>query len=171
MDTETYLLKLMASPSICESILQNLEKLDELLSNPASELFPQLQLDLDLIEVLDGKCLRISQRKSIDIPFTQKDFRNKSPRTYIPFGLTLEPDAKYFKEGIMNSFSEPEIRVNFLNKFYQCLMAGCMPHKVKKLVVHGPKDSGKASWINVLLGTIPMSQVASIHRSTNLQLP
>ena len=62
----------------------------------------------------------------------------------------------------MNSFPEPEIRVNFLNKFYQCLMAGHMPHKVTKLVVHGPKDSGKTSWINVLLGIIPISQVASI---------
>ena len=92
----------------------------------------------------------------------KKNLRYKSPRAYIPFDSTSEPDAKYFKEGIMNSFPEPEIRVNFLNKFCQCLMAGCMPHKVKKLVVHGPKDSGKRSWINVLLGIIPMSQVASI---------
>ena len=89
----------------------------------------------------------------------QQDFRCKSPRAYIPFDSTSEPGAKYFKERIMNSFPELEIRVNFLNKFYQCLMAGRMPHKVKKLVVHGPKDSGKTSWINVL---IPISQVASI---------
>ena len=40
------------------------------MSNPACELFPQLQFDLDLIEVLDGKCLRISQTKFIDIPFS-----------------------------------------------------------------------------------------------------
>ena len=117
MDTETYLHKLMASSSIREGILRNLEKLDKLMSNPACELFPQLQLDLDLIEVSDGKCRRISQRKFIDIPFTQKDFRYKSPRAYIPFDSTSESDAKYFKEGIMNSFPEPEIRVNFLNKF------------------------------------------------------
>ena len=161
-DTETYLHKLMASPSIREGILRNLEKLDKLMSNPACELFPQLQFDLDLIEVLDGKCLRISQRKFIDIPFTQQDFRNKSSRTYIPFDSTLEPDAKFFKEGILNSFPDPETRVNFLNKFYQCLMAGKMPHKVLKLVVHGPKDSGKTSWIDVLLGIIPMTDVASI---------
>ena len=37
-----------------------------------------------------------------------------------------------------------------------------MPHKVRKLVVHGPKDSGKTSWINVLLGIIPMTDVATI---------
>ena len=45
----------------------------------------------------------------------------------------------------MNSFPEDEIRANFLNKFYQCLLAGRMPYKVKKLVVYGPKDSGKTS--------------------------
>ena len=143
MDTDTYLHKLMASPSIREGILRNLEKLDKLMSNPACELFLQLQLDLDLIEVLDRKSLRISQRKFIDIPFTQQDFRYKSPRTYIPFDSTSEPDAKYFKEATMNSFPKPEIRVNFLNKFYRCLIAGRMPHKVKKLVVHGPNDSRK----------------------------
>ena len=162
MDTETYLHKLMASPSIREGILRNLEKLDRLMNNPAGDLFPQLQLNLDLIEVLDGKCLRISQRKFIDIPFTQQDFRNKSPRTYIPFDSTLEPDAKFFEEGILNSLPDPETRVNFLNKFYQCLMAGKMPNKVRKLVLHGPKDSGETSWINVLLGIIAMTDVASI---------
>ena len=92
----------------------------------------------------------------------QQDFRNKPPRTYIPVDSTLDPDAKFFKEGILNSFPDPETRVNFLNKFYQCLMAGKMLHKVRKLVVHGPKDSGKTSWINVLLGIIPMTDVASI---------
>ena len=68
------------------------------MSNAACELFPQLQLGLDLIEVLDGKCLRISQRKFIDIPFTQQDFKNKSPRTDIPFHSTLEPDEKFSRK-------------------------------------------------------------------------
>ena len=47
MDTETHLHKLMASPSIREGILQSLETLDKLMSNPACELFLQLQVDLD----------------------------------------------------------------------------------------------------------------------------
>ena len=162
MDRETYLHKLMASPSIPEGIQRNLEKINKLMSNPACELFPQLQLDFDLIEVLYGKCLRISQRKFVDILFTKQDFRNKSPRTYIPFDSTSQPDAKFSKEGILNSFPDPETRVNFLNKFYQCLMVGQLPHKVRKLVVHGPKDSGKPNWINVLLRIIPMTDIASI---------
>ena len=81
---------------------------------------------------------------------------------FISYDSTAEPDPKVFKQGILNSFFDPEARVNFLNKFYQCLMAGKMPRKVLKLVSHGPKDSGKTSGINVLLGIIPMTDVASI---------
>ena len=62
----------------------------------------------------------------------------------------------------MNSFPEDEIRANVLNKFYQCLLAGRMPHKVRKLVVYGPKDSGKTSWFQLFLGIIPIQYVASI---------
>ena len=70
---------------------------------------------------------------------------------------------KFSSKGILNSFPDPETRgANFLNKLYQCLMADKMPHKVRKLVVHGPKDSGKTSWINVFLGKIPMTDVVSI---------
>ena len=38
MGTETYIQKLMASPSTGKGILRNLEKLDKLMSNPACEL-------------------------------------------------------------------------------------------------------------------------------------
>ena len=41
-------------------------------------------------------------------------------------------------------------------------MAGKMPHKTRKLVLCGPKDSGKTSWVQVLLGVIPLRNVATI---------
>ena len=162
MDPDTYLNKLLANSTIRDSILKNIEKLVKLMSNPECELFRQLKLDLDLVEVLNGKSLKISERKFICTPLQENDFRKTSPRMFILYESSAEPDAKFFKQGILNSFPDPEIRVNFPNKFCQCLMAGKMPHKVRKLVVHGPKDSGKTSWINVLLGIIPMTDVASI---------
>ena len=81
---------------------------------------------------------------------------------FISYDSSAEPDAKFFKQGILNSFPDPETGVNFLNKFCECLMAGKMPHKIRKLVLHGPTDSGKTSWINVLLGIIPITDVAPI---------
>ena len=80
---------------------------------------------------------------------------------FISYESSVEPDAKFFKQGIFNLFPDPETRVNFPNKFYQCPVAGKMPHKVRKLIVHGPKDSEKTSWINLLLGIIPITDVAS----------
>ena len=123
MDTERYLLKLMASSALREGILKHLTTLHKFMSNPACEFFPQLTLDLDLIEVQEGKCFKISQRKFIDRPFTQKDFRKISPRMFIPYDSTSPPEPKYFKDAILNSFPDDDVRVNFLNKFYQCLMA------------------------------------------------
>ena len=37
-----------------------------------------------------------------------------------------------------------------------------MPHKVKKLVVAGPKDSGKTSWLNIFHRIIPSAAIASL---------
>ena len=63
---------------------------------------------------------------------------------------------------MLNSFPDLRERMKFLNKFYQCLMAHRMPHKTRKLVVYGPKDSGKTNWFHVFLGVIPMKFIASI---------
>ena len=40
-------------------------------------------------------------------------------------------------------------------------MAG-MPYKIRKLVLCGPKDSGKTSWVQVLFGIISLTNVAAI---------
>ena len=59
----------------------------------------------------------------------------------------------------MNSFPKDKIRVSFSSKFHQCLMVGRM---LRKPVVCGPKESDKNSWMNVLMGIIPMSKVVLI---------
>ena len=156
MDTKTYLLKLMGSSALHEGIIKHLNTLNRLMSNPSCELFLQLRLDLDLIEVSGGKCFQISRRKFIDCSLEAKEFGKVSPRMFVPFDAGAPRQPKYFKDAIMNSFPEDEIRANFLNKFYQCLLGGRMPHKVSKLVVYGPADSGKKSWFQVFLGIIPI---------------
>ena len=107
-----------------EGIIKHLNTLNRLMSNPSCELFPQLRLDLDLIEVSGGKFFQISKRKFIDCPLEAKEFGKVSPRMFVPFDAGAPPQPKNFKDAIMNSFPEDEIRANFLNKFYQCLLAG-----------------------------------------------
>lgn len=55
-------------------------------------------------------------------------------------------------------------RVNFLNKFYQGFLCLQLPHKARKLVVVGDKDSGKSSWVNVYMGIMPESKIAIISK-------
>ena len=53
-------------------------------------------------------------------------------------------------------------RVRYLNKVYQCFMAGKIPHKVKELVACGLKGSGKTAWASAFSGIIPCQYIASI---------
>ena len=45
-----------------------------------------------------------------------------------------------------------------------------MPHKVRTLVVKGPKDGRKTTWASVFLGIIPMKFVASITQEAQFSL-
>ena len=161
-DPNTYLHKLMSNETLKHGILRNLTMLVKLMSSTACDLFPKISRNLDLIEVLGGKCFKISERRFIDTPLKEGDFQKLSARMFVEYNPDVEPEPLYFKEGILNSFPEEELRARFLNKFYECLMAGKMPHKTRKLVLCGPKDSGKTSWVQVLLGVIPLRNVATI---------
>ena len=93
--------------------------------------------------MLGGKCFKISERRFIDTPLKEEDFQKVSPRMFIEYNPDVEPEPLYFREGILNSFPEEKVRARFLNKFYECLMAGNMPHKTRKRTVLfcGPMDS------------------------------
>ena len=69
---------------------------------------------------------------------------------------------RYFCESVYNLFPHEEVCLNFLNKFYQCLLAHKIPQKTRKLVVAGPQDSGKTSWAYIFHRIIPSQYIASI---------
>ena len=102
----------------------------------------------------------MSSRAFVACPFDETDFGVKSPRCYQDFDTSRECDGGYFATSVCNSFPLMVERVNFVNKFYQCLLCHQLPHKVRKLVVVGPCDSGKSSWANILMALIPQSKVA-----------
>ena len=73
-----------------------------------------------------------------------------------------DPALLYFKESIENSFSNLATRINILNKYYQCVTMNKFSHKCPKLVVAGPRGSGKTAWTSVFLSIIPFRYIASI---------
>ena len=124
MHVHSYLHKLLASELLRDPIMKHQREIEKYLSSHGCTIIPQIEFDFD------GKYLKLSARKFIDCPLQDKDIGKKSPRMFTSYdSKTVAPDAKYFTESVHNSFPE-EKRAQFLNKFYQCLLAFRFPHKL-----------------------------------------
>ena len=162
MDVTSYVNKLLSNESIRASVLKHFATLVRLLSHPACEIVRQIEFDLDLIEVSNGYCFQISTRGFVYQPIPLDQYGLISPRAFVPYDCGTAPRPGYFKQGIVNSFPDVAVRANFCNKFYQCLLAGKMPQKIRKLVAAGPRDSGKTSWASIFHLIIPEGKIASV---------
>ena len=161
MDVKTYINKLLVNDALRERILRHMTHIIQLLSHPACEIIAQIEFHADCNEVSGGQFFEILSRSFIDCP-PMLSLGKISPRAYIPYDSTTPPRPLHFKGGIENSFPDVHVRTAFLNKFYQCFLGRRMPHKIRKLVVSGPRDSGKTSWECVLHWIIPSNRIASI---------
>ena len=162
MDVATYLNKLLTNEAIRGKVLKHFSSLLRILSHPACSIVPQIEFDLDLIEVSNGFFFHIPTRVFIRNAIPAEKCGETSPRAFVPYNCETPPQPGYFREGILNSFPHPVLRANFCNKFYQCFLAFKMPHKTRKLVVAGPKDSGKTSWASIFHPIITPGKIASI---------
>ncbi len=154
MDLTSYLHKLLSNDYLKHSIMKHFQMLEKFIGHPACEVIQQLQFDVDLIEVANRFCFSIQNRHFIACPIAESMCGKMSPERSCHM---IVP-----REAILNSFEDPEIRVNFMNKFCQCLIAYRMPHRVKKLFVAGPRDSGKTCWANVFHRVVPAESIATI---------
>ena len=146
MNVESYVNKMMVSDVVGEDLVKLCRKIIEIMSHHECELIPQIRFDWDLIEVKDGYCFSTSKRDFIECPIETRDIGKISPRVYAPYyNCKEEPVPLYFQQSIENSFPNLSTKINFLNKYYQCLTVNKFPHKCPKLVVAGPRDSGKST--------------------------
>ena len=99
--------------------------------------FPSIEVDYDYIEVNDGWFLKLSSRSFVRSPFRPEQFGKMAPRCYKDFTVGTVCDGGVFADSIVNSFPELGTRVNFLNKFYQCLLCFQFPHKVPRVLTVG----------------------------------
>ena len=125
---------------------------------------PQIKFHPDLIEVANDMCFKLSSRQFVATPFRPKHHMLHSPRCFQDFKPNGNPDAGFFANSILNSFPDLNVRINFLNKFYQCMLYSQLPIKTRKLVVVGEHDSGKSSWVQVLFGLTPEKRIATISK-------
>ena len=124
-----------------------------------------------MIEINGGKCVKLSSRCIVKTPLEASDIGKVSPRIYCDYTLKrTSGDGGYFSHSIINSFPEVPKRVEFLNKFYQCLLYGQLPHKAKKLVVCGANNSGKSSWARIFFGLMNRSKIVSVTKEKTFGL-
>ena len=159
---EDYCQKLLKYPSISHYLANHIEVVVKRLKHPACAIIPQMKINFDLIEVNDGICWQISKRDFIPCPYDQDQIGIISPRMFCEFDSRQPPQPRFFKTSILNSFPDPVAYTRLLNKWYQLLLHEKMLHKVRKLLVYGPIDSGKSTWLEPLRGIIPDCYIASI---------
>ena len=115
--------------------------------------------------------MKVSSRYIFKTPLEASDIGKGSPRIYCDFTLKrTSGDGEYFSHSMLNSFPEVPKRVDFLNKFYQCLLYGQLPHKAKKLVVCGANNSGKSSWARILFALMNRSNIVSVTKEKTFGL-
>ena len=100
-----------------------------------------------------GRFFKLSSRCFTETcPYQKSDLGRRSPRIFKELPNDLDLSGGFFKDAVVNSFPGEHERVLFLIKFYQCLLAGQLPIKTRKLTLVGDRNSGKTSLVNVLEG-------------------
>ena len=115
--------------------------------------------------------MKLSSRCIVKTLLEANDIGKVSPRIYYDFTVKITSrDGRYFSYSILNSSPEVPKRVEFLNKFYQCLLYGQLPHKAMKLVVCGTNNSGKSSWARIFLGIMNRLKIVSVTKEKTFDL-
>jgi len=159
---KNFLLHLMEIGEIADIVTSEYTQLLRFLSKPACRLLQPLKMDFNFIEVNDGYCFNIEEKKFEKHPPKLKG----SPRAFVRYNYIPGevPYPKPFVEGVENSFPDKKQRMHFYQKYYQILLHGKFPIKEPKLLLVGLADSGKTSWFYPFEGIIPSDKIASVVR-------
>ena len=160
-EMEAFINSLAANETFKDRLLKDMRKVSEILSNPHCEVIRPLCVDYNLIEVNDGQCWSIMDRRFVDNAIADKDIGHITPRAFSPYDPTKEPDPKYFKEILENSLSAVEVQL-FCEDFLKLLNRNKKRHKDKVPCLVGAANSGKTSLFQPILGLVHHHNVATI---------
>ena len=127
-----------------ETIIKHLNKLDSILGDPENEFLRQLKINYDLIEVLDGFCFSISERRFEENAIQDSDVGRETQRAYIEHEHDKVTEPRYFKKILENSLSKTDVQI-FCEYSMRLLHYGIKQHKEKKCLI-GEPNSGKTSF-------------------------
>ena len=142
-------------------LLKDMKRVTDILSDPYCEVIRPITIDYDLIEVNDGKCWSVRERRFIDQAIEDDNKGLVTPRAFCRYDCSTPPQPEYFKEILENSLTENEV-ATFCEDFLKLLNYNRKRHKDKVPCLVGQTNSGKTSLFMPILGIIHHSNVATI---------
>ena len=162
-EVEAYVNGLAANELFKARLLKDMKSVIEILANPFCEVIRPLRVDYNLIEVNDGRCWSIKERRFLHDAIIDKDIGHVTPRAFSTYDATKEVEPKYFKEILENFLRESEIST-FCEDFLKLLNHNQKRHKDRVPCLIGAANSGKTSLFQPLLGLIHHSHISTISK-------
>ena len=160
-DVKAFVNSLAANKSFKSRLIRDMKRVIDLLSDSDCELIRPITLDYNLIEVNQGYCWSIEERKFLKDPIPAEKVGLITPRAFSHYDPFKDPNPKYFTEILENSLSQSQISL-FCEDFLRLLKFNQKKHKEKVPCLVGDADSGKTSLFYPILGIIHHSNVATI---------
>ena len=128
-----------------------MKKVIDLLADPDCEVIRPIIVDYNLIEVNDGYCWSISERRFLRNAIPADKVSLVTPRAFSQYDPLKVPQPKYFREVLENSFSEADIAL-FCEEFLRLLHFIKKKHKERVPCLVGEAASRKTSLFCPILG-------------------
>ena len=160
-EVEAFVNSLAANELFKARLLKDMKKVIEILANPHCQVIRPLCVDYNLIEVNDGWCWSIKERRFLENAVKDKDIGHVTPRAFSRYDPKKEAEPKYFKEILENSLPEAEIEM-FCEDFRRLLNHDQKRHKDKVPCLTGAANSGKTTLFQPILGIVHHSNIATI---------
>ncbi|KAL9976564.1 hypothetical protein ACROYT_G013884 [Oculina patagonica] len=100
----------MGNKALKDRLVQHIQGLLPILSEPDSSLMHRLKIDKDLIEVNDGWFWSFSAGHFVTDMTSESQKGVVSPRAFVNYDPSKVPEPKYFEEILRNSLSEEDLK-------------------------------------------------------------
>ena len=152
---------LAADESFKSRLLQHMRKVIDVLADPDCEVIRPICVDYNLIEVNSGQCWSVKERCFLSSPIHEEKIGIVTPRAFVKYESSEEPDATYFREILQNSLNEAEIG-EFCEDFLRLLNFNQKRHKDRVPCLVGDANSGKTILFLPILALVHHSNIATV---------
>ena len=160
-DVKAFVYSLAANESFKARLLRDMKKVIDILAGPDCEVIRPIVVDYNLIEVNEGKCWSVSERRFLNNAIPAEKMGLVTPRAFSRYDPSKVLQPKYFQDVLENSLTENEIGL-FCDDFLRFVNFNQKKHKERVPCLFGEPDSGKTSLFYPILGLIHHRKEATV---------